>query len=117
MYLVATLGDVKIELDPSSLSRILGVKDEGVEVFDSNSWPIVQNFDPHQCLRCLHKPNSLQFKPKSIDFTLEARLILLFVQYNLLPRGGYFGEPTYVDLWLVYSILLGRKMNLGFMII
>ena len=26
-------------------------------------------------------------------------------------------EPTYVDLWLVYTILLGRKVNLGFMII
>ena len=42
MYLVSTLGDVEIELDPSSLSRILGINDEGVEVFDTNSWPIVK---------------------------------------------------------------------------
>ena len=26
-------------------------------------------------------------------------------------------ESTYVDLWLVYSILTGRKVNLGFLII
>ena len=46
MYLVATLGDVEIELEPSSLCRILGVNDEGADVFDTNSWPIRQNFDP-----------------------------------------------------------------------
>ena len=58
LYLVATLGDGKIELDPSSLSRILGVNDDGDEVLDTNSWPIVKNFDPQQCLGCLRRPNS-----------------------------------------------------------
>ena len=36
-HLVATLGDVEIELDSSSMCRILGVHDEGAKVFDSNS--------------------------------------------------------------------------------
>ena len=40
MQLVATLGDVEIELNSSSLYRILGVHDEGAEVFDKNSWPL-----------------------------------------------------------------------------
>ena len=42
LHLVATLGDVEIELDPSIMCRILGVP----KVFDSNSWPIVENFNP-----------------------------------------------------------------------
>ena len=42
LYLIATLGDIKIELEPSSLCRILGIKDEGDEVYDTNSWPILQ---------------------------------------------------------------------------
>ena len=46
MQLVATLGDVEIELDPSSICRIFGVHDEGAKVFDTNSWPIVENFNP-----------------------------------------------------------------------
>ena len=79
LHLVATLGDVEIELDPSSMCRILGVHDEGAEVFDSNSWPIVENFNPQECIRRLCKSNALILKPKSIDLTLEARLILLFV--------------------------------------
>ena len=53
MHLVATLGDVEIELDPSSLCRSLGVQDEGAEVFDTNSWPIVENFNPQACVRHL----------------------------------------------------------------
>ena len=107
LHLVATLRDVKIELDPSSMCRILGVHDEGAEVFYSNSWPIVENFNPQECLRRLCKSNALILKPKSIYLTLEARLILLFVQHNILPRGGHLSKPTYVDLWLVYSILMG----------
>ena len=94
MHLVATLGDVEIELDPSSLCRILGVHSEGAEVFDSNSWSNVENFNPQECIRKLCKSNTLILKPKSIDLTLEARLILLFVQHNILPRGGHLSEPT-----------------------
>ena len=118
LHLVATLGDVEIELDLSSMFRILDVNDEGAEVIDSNSWPIVENFNPQKCIRCLFKSNALILKPKSIDLTLEARLILLFVQHNILPRGGHLSEPTYVDLWLVYSIMMGsRKVNLSLLII
>ena len=117
LHLVATLGDVEIELDPSSMCRILGVHDEGAKVFYSNSWPIIENFKPQECLRSLCKSNALILKPKSIDLTLEARLILLFIQHNILPRGGHLRGPTYVDLWLIYSILMGCKVNLGFLII
>ena len=41
----------------------------------------------------------------------------MFVQRNILPRRGHLNEPTCFDLWLVYSILIGRKVNLGFLII
>ena len=54
MHLLATLGVVEIELDPSSLYRILGVNDEGAEVFDTNSWPIIENFYPQECVRHLN---------------------------------------------------------------
>ena len=63
MHLVSTLEDTEIELDPSYLWRILSVNDEGDEVFDINSWPIVENFNPQAILRRLCKPNSLNFKP------------------------------------------------------
>ena len=99
------------------MCRILGVHDEEAKVFDSNSWPIVENFNPQECLRRICKSNALILKPKSIDLTLEARLNLLFIQHNILPRGGHLSEPTYVDLWLVYHILMGRKVNLAFLIV
>ena len=43
--------------------------------------------------------------------------MLLFVQHNILPRGDHRSEPSYIDLWLVDSIMCGRKVNLRFMII
>ena len=113
----ATIGDSVINLDIPTMCHLLGAHDEGDEVYDSNSWPILPNFNPQQALRRLCKPNTLSLKPKSKDLTLEARLVLLFVQHNILPRGGHMSEPSYFDLWLVDSILSGRKVNLGYLIL
>ena len=59
----------------------------------------------------------LEPKPKSKDLTLQVRLILLFIQHNILPRGGHRSEPSYIDLWLVDYIMCGRKVNLGYLIV
>ena len=40
-----TFGDIVIELDPLTICRILGVSNEGDEVYDSNNWPVLANFD------------------------------------------------------------------------
>ena len=44
-------------------------------------------------------------------------MLLLFVQHNILPGGGHRSEPSYIDLWLVDSIMCGRKVNLGYLIV
>ena len=46
-----------------------------------------------------------------------ARLLLLFVQHNIIPTGGHRSEPSYFDLWLVDCILCGRKVNLGYLMV
>ena len=46
-----------------------------------------------------------------------ARLLLLFVQYNIIPTGGQRSEHFYFDLWLVDCILCGRKVNLGYLMV
>ena len=78
---------------------------------------VLLNFDPQGALKRLCKQGSWHPKPKSKDLTLQARLLLLFVQHNILPRGGHRIEPSYIDLWLVDSILCRRKVNLGFLVV
>ena len=70
------------------MCKILGVNDEGAEVYDSNNWPNLSNFDAQAALKRLCKPGSWHPKPKSKDLTLQVRLILLFVQHNILPGEG-----------------------------
>ena len=112
-----TFGDKVINVDPPSICRLLGVNDKGDEVFNSNNWPILYNFNPQEALKKLCKPNSLNQKLKLKDLTLQTRLILLFVQHNILPQGGHRSEPSYIDLRLVDCILCGRKVNLGYLIV
>ena len=111
-----TFEDKVINLDPSTMCRLLGVNNKGDEVFDSNNCPILDNFDSQEALKRLCKPSSLHQKPKSKDLTLWARLILLLVQHNILPQGGHRSEPSYVDLWLIDCILCDRKVNLSYLI-
>ena len=89
--------------------------DDGIKVYDSNNWPVLSNFDPQEALKRLRKQSSWHLKHKSKHLTLRARLLLLFVQLNIFPRGGHRSEPSYMDLWLVDCILCGRKVNLGYL--
>ena len=99
------------------MCKILGVNDEDVEVYDSNNWSNLSNFDAQAALKRLCKSGSWYPTPKSKDLTLQARILLLFVQHNLLPWGAHRSEPSYMDLWLVDSIFCGRKVKLGFLIV
>ena len=99
------------------MCRILSVIDDGDEVYDSNNWLIQSNFDAQVPLKHLCKPKSWHLKLKSKDLILQARLLLLFVQHNILIGGGHRSESFYMNLWLVDSILYGRKVNLGFLIV
>ena len=91
--------------------------DEGDEVYYSNTWLVLSNFDAQEALKRLCKPNSWHPKPKSKDLTLQTRLLLLFVQYNIFSWGGHRSEPSYMDMWLVDFIMCGRKVNLAYLIV
>ena len=77
--LICTLQGIDIEFDPSTMCRILGVNNDSDEVYDSNNWPILPNFDAKVALKRLCKPDSWHPKPKSKHITLQARLLLIFV--------------------------------------
>ena len=117
LELFAHMGNKDIKIDASGLCKLVGAPNEGDEVYDSNSWPTLNNFDPQAALVRLCKPNDIVAKPKAKDLNLKARLLLLFVQHNIVPRGGHRSEPSYFDLWLVDCILSGRKVNLGYLMI
>ena len=50
LVLHADLGDKTIKIDAPSLCRLVGTLVEGDEVYDSNSWPTINNFDPQAAL-------------------------------------------------------------------
>ena len=96
--LICTLKGIDIELDPFTMCRILGVNDEGDEVYDSENWPILSNFNANAALKSLYKPDPWYPKQKSKQLTLQAGLLLIFIQYNILPWGRHRSDPSYTDL-------------------
>ena len=78
----STFGDIEIELDPSIMCRILGLLDEGNEVYDSNNWPILSNFDAQEALKGLCKANS--WHPKPNQKILLSKLGFYSSLYNII---------------------------------
>ena len=58
LELVSTLNNVNIELDLSTMCRILGINNDRDEVYDSNNWLILPNFDAQAILKRLCKSDS-----------------------------------------------------------
>ena len=73
----STFGDIKIELDPSIMCRILGVLDEGNEVYDSPSYMDCWLVD---CTFCSRKVN--------LGYPIVQHIVnVLSSSHSVLPYG------------------------------
>ena len=61
--LICTLKGIDIKLYPSTMCRILGVNNDGDEVYDSNNWPILPNFNAQATLKRVSKYDSWHPSP------------------------------------------------------
>ena len=59
LVLHANLGDKTIKIDALGLCKLVGAPNEGDDVYESNSWQTLDNFDPQAALARLCKPNAL----------------------------------------------------------
>lgn len=111
--LTNTIKGVTITLTPLSLSRILGVPNDGDE-FYSTKPPNFPYYDAFQVGALMCKNGEANPKPTLDKLTMESRFLHLFVVNNVVPRAGHKDEVTYLDM---YTLLIGRDLNLWYAII
>ena len=86
-------------------------------MFEKEGWPQVEGFDQLACIerlsgRRLVGPITLKAK----DLNLTAKLIHHIIRYIILPRSGNRDEISAFDHFLIDSIMLKRRLSLGFII-
>ena len=55
-------------------------------------------------------------KLKEHSLTPTSRVLHHIVTYSLVPQGGHRDEVSYLEAFLVYSIIVGRRLNIGYII-
>jgi hypothetical protein len=105
-------------VSPESIRRTFRLPKGDFECFDTHGWCEFEDFDPVSALQqiCERPDISVAYKPKISELSLMSRLIHNIIVHTLLPRKGSFSSLSYIDIFLIWCILNGKKIDLGHVI-
>ncbi|RVX13120.1 hypothetical protein CK203_018040 [Vitis vinifera] len=114
--ITSTVRGVQIHLDPESICRILDIPPGGLRVYDAKAWPTVPGFDPREAIQrmCGLADAPGLGKPSAHSLTVTCRVLHHMIAYILLPRGGHRDEVSYLEAFLIDSIMTGRRIDVGY---
>ena len=114
---LSTMRGVEIRLSPESIYRILDIPSVGLRVYEAKAWAIVPRFEPREAVQrlCgLADPQGMG-KPSAHSLTVTSRVLHHMICSILLPRGGHRDEVSYLEAFIVDSILTGRRIHVGYL--
>ena len=114
---LSTVRGLEIRLSPESICRILNIPSIGLSVYEAKVWPTVLGFEPIEVVQrlCgLADPQGMG-KPSVHSLTVTSRVIHHMICSILLPRGGHRDEVSYLEAFVVDSILTGRWIHVGYL--
>ncbi|RVW98685.1 Retrovirus-related Pol polyprotein from transposon RE1 [Vitis vinifera] len=111
-----TVRGVEIELSPKSICRILDVPPVGLRVYEAKAWPTIPGFEPREAIQrlCGLADAHEMGKPSAHSLTVPSRVLHHMICSILLPRGGHRDEVSYYEAFLVDSLLTGRRIHVGY---
>ncbi|KAL6349908.1 hypothetical protein AAG906_002015 [Vitis piasezkii] len=103
--ITSTVRGVEITLSPESICRIFDIPSVGLRVYESKVWPQLCGVADAQGMG----------KPSAHSLTVISRILHHMVCSILLPRGGHLDEVSYLEAFIVDSILTGRRIHVGYL--
>nr|CAN62461.1 hypothetical protein VITISV_035912 [Vitis vinifera] len=114
---LSTVRGVEIRLSPESICRILDIPSVGLRVYEAKAWPTVSGFEPREVVQrlCgLADPQGMG-KPSAHSLTVTSRVLHHMICSILLPHGGHRDEVSYLEAFIIDSILTGRRIHVGYL--
>ena len=112
---LSTMRGIEILLSPESICRILDIPLVGLRVYEAKTWPTMPGFKPREVVQrlCgLVDPQGMG-KPSAHNLTVTSRVLHHMICSILLPHGGHRDEVSYLEAFIVDSILTGRRIHVG----
>ena len=116
--IISIVRGVEIQLDPESICRIFDIAPVGLKVYESKAWPIVPGFEPREAIQRMWELEDTHEmgKPSAYSLTVISGVLHHMICSIPLPRGGQRYEVSYLEVFLMDSILTGRQIHVGYLI-
>ena len=104
-------------MDPESIYRIFDIAPVGLRVYESKIWPTVSGFELREAIQMMCRLADAQGmgKPSAHNLTVINRVLHHMICSILLPQGRHRDEVSYYEAFIVDSILTGRQIHLGYL--
>ena len=101
------------------ICEILGVPYEGLLVDDMKTWPNISGFVAFEAIEHLCEvPAGHGFrKPNAHILSIKFRVLHHVIAYPIVPQGGHKDELYYFEAFFVDSLLMGHKINIGYIML
>ena len=116
-HIISTVRGVEIQLDPESIFHILDIAPVGLMVYESKAWPTMPGFEPREAIQrmCNLENAQAMVKLSAHSLTVISQVLHHMICSILLPQGGHQDEVSYLEAFLVNSILTGRRIHVGYL--
>ncbi|KAK9292003.1 hypothetical protein L1049_019956 [Liquidambar formosana] len=90
-----------------------------IQSFNTHSWTIRRDFNIVEALNLVCNDNTIQqrFVPTVNQLTIISQIIHHFITYNLMPQSGSHPHVGYMDVYLIWCVLTGVKLDLAHIIL
>ena len=108
---------VEIRLSPKSICRILDIPSVGLLVYEAKAWPTMPGFELREVVQRLCGLADAQGmgKPSAHSLIVPSRVLHHMIYFILLPQGRHRDEVSYLEAFIVDSILTGRQIHVGYL--
>ena len=120
--IVTQVGGVHIEFDDEDLNGFLGISSDGHKIYTSKKALSFEGFchDDGVCNICRRR--ELNYETCHLPFRsqllpLQVRILHTILQHIVTPRKGHSDEVTRLDVSLLDSLISGRPIHIGYVII
>ena len=115
--IISTIRGIEIRLNLDSICRIFNIALVGLRVYESKMWPTVLGFEPRKVIkRICRLPDAHGMGKSSVhNLTIISKVLLHMLCFIFLPWCGHRDEESYYEVFLIDSILIGRRIHLGYL--
>lgn len=108
-----------LDLSVTSLDTLAYAPNFGKKFHKAYDWSGLSKVDSHQIIQVVLNDNSLSkvIKPEANNLNVHRRLLHDIVCNIILPMIGKFEYLTFLDLFVMYSLITHTPMNLGHLIL